>query len=256
MHEGFAAPDAHTYAQQCGTERPRLLAYARTLTDDRLLAADLVAEAGYRVWRRLRDGQTVTDVPAALTAAVRDLAPAAERDAAPEPPQRVAYVALLARLLGRLPQRWVKALWLAEVENQPLDAVGRAVGAGRGAAVTLLQRAREGLRQSFLGAQPGAPAAPACREYWDRLPAHVRGADQPRQAELVALHADGCADCQARTAALVRAADQFPALLGPALLALSAEDTAAYLAVPAEAAGGSRRGAHAAPRSGAPAATR
>ncbi|MFE0136638.1 sigma factor [Streptomyces sp. NPDC059037] len=234
-------PATAAYARLYREEQPRLVAYARSLTGNAWIADDLVAEAHFRVWRRLSAGHEIENVPAYLMTTVRHLAAAVGRGAARETPRdprtvesaeridvhgdgaddpgaRVSSVDLLGRVLGQLPERWVKALWLAEAEGQPLEAVGRRIGAGQGATAVLLHRAREGMRQAFLRAHPGTPEDPACEQHWDRIPGHIRGEASARQSERLLAHLDGCADCRARLALLTRANDRLPALVGPALL--------------------------------------
>ncbi|MEV0322931.1 sigma-70 family RNA polymerase sigma factor [Streptomyces sp. NPDC050658] len=234
-------PATAEYARIYQEEQPRLVAYARSLTGNAWVADDLVAEAHFRVWRRLSAGHEIENVPAYLMTTVRHLAASVGRGAARETPrdpritdavesvdvrsegaddpgERVSSVDLLSRVLGQLPERWVKALWLAEAEGQPLEAVGRRIGAGQGATAVLLHRAREGMRQAFLRAHPGTPEDPACERHWERIPGHIRGEASARQSERLVAHLDGCADCRARLALLTRANDRLPALVGPALL--------------------------------------
>ncbi|WP_159059170.1 sigma-70 family RNA polymerase sigma factor, partial [Streptomyces scabiei] len=221
-------------------QHPRLVAYARSLTRNSWTAEDLVAEAHFRVWRRLSAGHEIDNVPAYLTTTVRHLATAEGTAAARETPldptaperveagvrgagaadpaEQVSSVDLLVRVLGQLPERWVRALWLAEAEGQPLETVGRRIGAKQGATAVLLHRAREGMRQAFLREQPGAPADPACQVRWGRMPAYVRGTATPRQSEQLLGHVDACDDCRGRLAVLMRTNDRLPALAGPALL--------------------------------------
>lgn len=248
---GSPASAADDYTRLYEREHPRLVAYARSLTTSAWLAEDLVAEAHFRVWRRIRSGHRIDNVPAYLRTTIRHLASAVGAAAAREipqdpedgqawagtgpaaehadPAQRVAYVDLLARVMGRLPQRWVTALWLAEAEDQPLEAVGKAIGAGKGATAVLLHRAREGMRQAFLGSVPGTPDNPACEVHWQRMPAYVRGEATAKQADGVTGHLADCPDCRARMALLTRANDRLPALTGPALLVFLAGGSAKFL---------------------------
>ena len=53
MTERPAALDAAAYTRLYESEYPRLVGYARTLTGNPWMAGDLVAEAHFRVWRRL-----------------------------------------------------------------------------------------------------------------------------------------------------------------------------------------------------------
>lgn len=54
------------YARVYEEQQPRLVAYARSLTRNAWTAEDLVAEAHFRVWRRLSAGHEIDNVPAYL----------------------------------------------------------------------------------------------------------------------------------------------------------------------------------------------
>lgn len=228
------------YAELYRTRNRQLIAYATALTGSPQAAEDLVAEAHFRVWRRLRAGHEVDNVPAYLTTTVRNLAaglghaqreiardwnelptaPANASDAGPE--QRASHVDLLTRLLKELPERWATALWYAEVEDLPMEGVGAHIGASASTAAVVVTRARERLRQAFLQAttsQPAAPADDACAEYWQLMPSVVRGTASMRRTRKVNEHTDECPDCRARLLALTEANTRLPILLGPALLA-------------------------------------
>jgi RNA polymerase sigma factor (sigma-70 family) len=208
------------YSRTYQEHHSRLVAYARTLTGDAWLAEDLTAEAHFRVWRRISAGHRVDHIPGYLAATIRNLAvdlghapkelPQGDElerlrpaeTATVSAPQEGAYAVMLAGALKQLPHRWVRALWLSEVEDWSLEAVGDDLGTNRNATAVLLHRAREGLRQAFLRAQPGAPGEADCAEYWERMPAHVRGTSSARQDRALRAHADGCPDCRARLALL------------------------------------------------------
>ena len=265
------AIEAYTRTYQ--EHHSRLVAYARTLTGDAWLAEDLTAEAHFRVWRRISAGHQVDHVPGYLAATIRNLAvdlghapkelpqgdqlerlQSAETTTMPVP-QDGAYVVMLAGALKQLPHRWIRALWLTEVEDWSLEAVGDDLGTNRNATAVLLHRAREGLRQAFLRAQPGAPGAAGCADYWERMPAHVRGTSSARQDRALRAHADGCSDCRTRLALLERANHRLPALVGPALLLAFAGGAARYLIPSAGARAAARghsagHGGHAASKSG------
>ncbi|MGI5375735.1 sigma-70 family RNA polymerase sigma factor [Streptomyces sp. CA-251387] len=242
-----------SYARIYEEQQPRLVAYARSLTRNNSWAAeDLVAEAHFRVWRRLSAGHEIENVPAYLMTTVRHLAAtavgearetphdprtAAERTGNPahaetgsvDPAEQVSEVDLLVRVLGQLPERWVQALWLAEAEGQPLETVGQRIGAKQGATAVLLHRAREGMRQAFLRSQTGAPDDPACEVHWVRMPAYVRDNATPRQSARLLAHVDACDDCRGRLAVLMRANDRLPALVGPALLVFAVGGAGKFL---------------------------
>ncbi|MFJ8533159.1 sigma-70 family RNA polymerase sigma factor [Streptomyces sp. NPDC093591] len=241
-----------SYARIYEEQQPRLVAYARSLTRNNSWAAeDLVAEAHFRVWRRLSAGHEIENVPAYLMTTVRHLAATAvvgETRETPhdprtaerteiavhagdtvDPAEQISSVDLLVRVLGQLPERWVQALWLAEAEGQPLETVGQRIGAKQGATAVLLHRAREGMRQAFLRNQTGAPDDPACEVHWVRMPAYVRGNATPRQSERLLAHVDACDDCRGRLAVLMRANDRLPALVGPALLVFAVGGAGKFL---------------------------
>ncbi|MFD4504514.1 sigma-70 family RNA polymerase sigma factor [Streptomyces sp. NPDC058457] len=263
MHDGSSAViSATAYARIYEEQQPRLVAYARSLTRNAWLAEDLVAEAHFRVWRRLAEGHGIDNVSAYLTTTVRHLAYAANgapretpRDPhddeqaesgrhGDDPAEQVSSVDLLVRVLAQLPERWVKALWLAEAEGQPLAQIGPQLGTKEGATAVLLHRAREGMRQAFLRTQTGAPDDPACQVHWSRMPAYVRGAATERQSDRLLGHVDTCEDCRTRLAALMSANDRLPALVGPALLVFAVGGTAGKFLLTLTAAGASA-GAHA-----------
>ncbi|MFI6247121.1 sigma-70 family RNA polymerase sigma factor [Streptomyces sp. NPDC051016] len=263
MHDGSSAVISTTaYARIYEEQQPRLVAYARSLTRNAWLAEDLVAEAHFRVWRRLAEGHEIDNVSAYLTTTVRHLAYAASgatrempRDPhedepaeagrhGDDPAEQVSSVDLLVRVLAQLPERWVKALWLAEAEGQPLAQIGPQLGTKEGATAVLLHRAREGMRQAFLRTQTGAPDDPACQVHWSRMPAYVRGAATERQSDRLLGHVDTCEDCRTRLAALMRANDRLPALAGPALLVFAVGGAAGKFLLTLTAAGASA-GAHA-----------
>ncbi|WP_413103979.1 hypothetical protein [Streptomyces sp. Inha503] len=261
MTEGHAALDTAAYSRIYEAEYSRLCGYARTLTGNPWVAGDLVAEAHYSVWRRIRAGHPLgaDAVPAELTSTVRALSAGVGNGG---PSQQASYLEPLVQVLDELPQRWVKVLWLAEVDALPPEEVAWLTGASPDGAAALVERVRESVRQEFLRAQPGYPVSAACGGHWEGLPDHVRGADSPHQAEQIAVHIDGCRDCRGRMEQLVAADDRLPALTGPALLALYDRDMARFLA-PLAAAGAvgavgaagagalaTAGGAHAAPSNG------
>lgn len=261
MHDGSSAVISTTaYARIYEEQQPRLVAYARSLTRNAWVAEDLVAEAHFRVWRRLAEGHEIDNVSAYLTTTVRHLAYAANGAAretprdpyddeqaesgrhGEDPAEHVSSVDLLVRVLAQLPERWVKALWLAEAEGQPLAQIGPQLGTKEGATAVLLHRAREGMRQAFLRTQTGAPEDPACQVHWSRMPAYVRGAATERQSDRLLGHVDACEDCRTRLAALMSANDRLPALVGPALLVFAVGGTAGKLLLTLTAAGASTGG--------------
>jgi len=234
------ARDDDEYAALYREHNAGLVAYARSLTGSPAVAEDLAAEAHFRVWRRIRAGHTVENPAAYLTTTVRNLAaglgraqreisrdaaelpqdPARAETAAVDPEQRASHVDLISRLLKELPERWAKALWYAEVEDLPMEAVGEHIGASAGTTAVVLTRARERLRQAFLHSQPGRPANEECEQYWKQMPTLVRATASARQTKHVLEHCEGCEDCRTRMLELTEANTRLPLLLGPALLGI------------------------------------
>jgi RNA polymerase sigma factor (sigma-70 family) len=234
--EEYAARYAALYREH----NSQLVAYARSLTGSATMAEDLAAEAHFRVWRRIQAGHEVENVAAYLTTTVRNLAAGlgrAQREisrdvaelpetheavhqvAAEDPAQRASHVDLITRLLKELPDRWAKALWYAEVEDLPMEAVGEKIGASAGTTAVVLTRARERLRQAFLLSQPGMPLSGECEPYWKHMATIVRGTASAKRTKNVTEHCDECEDCRSRMLALTEANTRLPALLGPAILA-------------------------------------
>lgn len=224
------------YARVYREHHDRLAAFAAELTGNPAQAEDLLAEGHFRVWRQLSAGQRVKNIPAYLEATLRNLAAGLGHAgwALPQSPdgtvQQAAYVAVLAEVLTQLPERWVRALWLAEVRKLPLDVLGEQLGSNRNAAGVLLHQAREGVREAFLRDQPGVPAHPDCAEHREHMPAYVRRVGAPRHAAALRTHTDECLDCRVRLLALEAANRRLPALLGPALLRLTAGGAGELLA--------------------------
>jgi DNA-directed RNA polymerase specialized sigma24 family protein len=108
---------AERYAAHYREHNARLVAYARSLTGSAAVAEDLVAEAHFRVWRRIRAGHPVENVAAYLTTTVRNLAaglgraqreiagdvaqlpedPARAESAPQDPERRASHVDLISR---------------------------------------------------------------------------------------------------------------------------------------------------------------
>lgn len=236
--EEYAARYAALYKEH----NAQLVAYARSLTGSATMAEDLAAEAHFRVWRRIQSGHEIENVAAYLTTTVRNLAAGlgrAQREfardvaelpedpahaavhaaAIEDPEQRASHVDLITRLLKELPDRWAKALWYAEVEDLPMEAVGEKIGANAGTTAVVLTRARERLRQAFLLSQPGMPLSEECEPYWKHMATIVRGTASAKRTRSVTDHCDECDDCRSRMLLLTETNTRLPALLGPALLA-------------------------------------
>lgn len=181
MSDVSTAVSTAEYARIYEEQQPRLVAYARSLTRNAHTAEDLVAEAHFRVWRRLAAGHGIDNVPAYLMTTVRHLASAAgsavrETPQDPQageqaeagrhgddPAEHVSSVDMVVRVLGQLPERWVKALWLAEAEGQPLAAIGPRLGPRRAPPPYCCIGRGKGCGWRFCGRRPVRPTIPRAR---------------------------------------------------------------------------------------------
>jgi len=124
----------------------------------------------------------------------------------------IAEVATIDAAFSRLPRRWQEALWMTQVEGQPLAEFARAAGMTPNAASALCLRARDGLRTAWLQAHVRRRSEdPQCRWVLDRLGAYSRGklASGPRQR--VDEHLDECSRCATTRARLAFIADALKA---------------------------------------------
>ncbi|MCK1796821.1 sigma-70 family RNA polymerase sigma factor [Streptomyces sp. XM4193] len=228
--------DAERFARVYREEEPRLVAYARSRSGHGWSAEDLVADAAFRVWRKVVAGREhVDDIASELAAGVRNLVAglaltAVAGPAGLGPGTRTAQVGLLAKVLREMPERQVKAVWLIEVEGLPLAAAGSRLGTHRNAAAVLMHRARENMRQAFLRAQPDDAPDGACGRHRAHMPAHIRGTDTVEAARELRDHIEDCGGCRSRLARLVALDGRLAALVGPALVTLFAHGQAPHLA--------------------------
>ncbi|CAL9460238.1 hypothetical protein SUDANB106_02643 [Streptomyces sp. enrichment culture] len=106
------------------------------------------------------------------------------------------------RAFRDLPERWQVVLWHTVIEEEAPREVAPLLGVAEDAVVTLAQRAKEGLQQSYLTAHTaGARAAGGdCARRADRLGTYVRGGLRARADRGLRRHLERCAGC--RSAAL------------------------------------------------------
>ncbi|QXC59709.1 sigma-70 family RNA polymerase sigma factor [Aquihabitans sp. G128] len=135
-----------------------------------------------------------------------------------------------AAAFASLPERWRMVLWHTEVEGQSPAQVAELLGIKPNAVAALAYRAREGLRQAYLGqhAPNGGADSRECRTTRDRLAAYVRDGLTPAQSTQVADHLESCDECRAAYLELASVNTSLRsvvavALLGPAGVAYLAE---------------------------------
>nr|MDQ6937303.1 sigma-70 family RNA polymerase sigma factor [Actinomycetota bacterium] len=155
---------------------------ARRISRDPHIAQDLVSESFTRVFKALQADRgpcgdlfpyllvTMRNVAAtwgkssARWSSVGDDTAFAPRDArdlvagADEAPVDKMAVSMTTTAFGRLPSRWRTVLWYLEVEGESASEVGQRLGLSDVAVRQLARRAREGLREAYLGAYLGGVA--------------------------------------------------------------------------------------------------
>ncbi|MER5811198.1 sigma-70 family RNA polymerase sigma factor [Streptomyces sp. NPDC002033] len=204
--------------------RRAALAYARTCCRSPQDAEDLVSEAFVRTFQAVRSG-TGPHGPwrPYLLAVVRHTAiqwsegdartlPTADFDSWPQrapvggDPQRQVLAdedrRLVARSFRALPARWQAVLWHTVVEEQSPRRIAALLGITPSAVTSLAFRAREGLREAYLGAHLAAAATGRCGHYGGMLgPAVRRGAT--RRPRGLVRHLAGCGTCAGAYAELL-----------------------------------------------------
>ncbi|WP_053641189.1 MULTISPECIES: sigma-70 family RNA polymerase sigma factor [unclassified Streptomyces] len=204
-----------------------VLSYARTFARDPHTAEDLASEAFTRTLRAVRSGAgpdaawrpyllTVvrhTAVQWAATARRTELSGdfeqwLEERSAAYPAPGGLEYADTEERVLARedlglvvrgfrsLPERWQAALWHSVVEGETAERIGVLLGVSPSGVTSLTARAREGLREAYLGAHAeSGSGSEECRRHGPLLAATVRrpGSRSTRQLRR---HLDGCERCR------------------------------------------------------------
>ncbi len=103
---------------------------------------------------------------------------------------------LTATAFRSLPTRWQEVLWYSEVESMTPAQIAPLLGMSANGVAALSYRAREGLRQAWIGAHlNSASADEQCRWSIERLGGYTRGTLSQRDTTRVEKHLDGCARC-------------------------------------------------------------
>lgn len=131
----------------------------------------------------------------------------------------------VAAAFRSLPERWQSVLWLTAVEGLPHDDVAVHLGIKPNAVAALAFRAREGLRQAYLGEHLRSTVDGACQRWAPLLPAHARGSLDRRKRPGMRAHLDICVPCSVALADLDEVNNRLGALLlpiviGPAVIGL------------------------------------
>lgn len=213
------------------------LHFSLRLVRDRARAEDAVAEAFAKIWRAWGNGsgphecfksylltavrsesgrRTVTR--AATTAVTPEvltfLAGSAPGDQAAE----IAERDQLARAFATLPETWQEAITLIDIDDSPTTEAAAALDLSPNSFSSLLRRAREGLRTSYLQ-EHVEPSSPDCTQYSSLLARHVRGSLGSRESKAVRAHLRRCRRCRAQTDYLTGLNSQLRAGFSPAVIA-------------------------------------
>src|SRR5690348_17054172 len=211
------------------------LAFAEALAG-RTLAPDLVSEAFVRILAMIhRGGGPTTAFRSYLYASLRnvyidhvrhharqtllpDFGPL-EADLALEDgvDDRFEH-SLVRRAFTALPNRWQVALWYTTVEGVSQEVAGRFLGLAPNAMAALAFRAREGLREAYLGEHLALTVDQTCTEAWELLPKYVRGGLRGRKLTAVEGHLRVCATCAGSVAELAEVNSNLRGVLRGALL--------------------------------------
>ncbi|MFK4299622.1 RNA polymerase sigma factor (sigma-70 family) [Arthrobacter sp. GAS37] len=101
----------------------------------------------------------------------------------------------MAKAFKSLPERWQAVLWHVDIEGMKPAAAAPLVGLTPNAVSSLLIRAREGLRRSYLNNHVSTSPQDPCSEFATQLGSFVRDGLKRTSKERVQAHLDGCAKC-------------------------------------------------------------
>lgn len=101
-----------------------------------------------------------------------------------------------------LPERLRSILWLVDVEGCPLPVAEQVLELAPGSAGSLADRARLGLQERVLHAEPHRSTKAVCRRTTDSLVEYAGGTLATNDEARVRKHLDACAGCRDRLAAL------------------------------------------------------
>lgn len=211
---------------------------------DRDRAEDVVSEAYANTLRALHGGLGPSDsFMAYLMTAVRSevfrVSPAEratiavaneelewlEQSVEPDGAIGIAERDQLLRAFEALPAEWQRVLYLIDVADElPKDAAV-SIGSSLRATNSLLFRAREALRASYLQ-QYVERAQPQCAGVVPTLGRFVRGGLREQKKAAVAGHIEGCPTCSAQIESLRRINENLRTWVGPAAAGLGAAGAA------------------------------
>ncbi|WP_160426826.1 sigma-70 family RNA polymerase sigma factor, partial [Agromyces seonyuensis] len=204
---------------------------------------DLVAEAFANIYRLVLDGKGPREsFRAYLFTTIRNLAAAAGRadrespddqlDERAHPDSEEAAVELGHDLrtaqaaFHALAPRWQEIIWYTEVEGMTPQQIAPRIGRSANTTAALAYRAREALRQAWIGAHIQPADDPDCRWTRERLGAWLREKLGVRDRTKVERHVDGCRMCALAVVEARAAVLRLDALTPPVALGLAVIGTA------------------------------
>ncbi|MGN0063377.1 MAG: sigma-70 family RNA polymerase sigma factor [Nocardioides sp.] len=123
-----------------------------------------------------------------------------------------------ARAFAALPERWQLVLWHLEVEgNKPAD-IAPLLGMSANSVSALAYRAREGLRQAYLGEHVADRDEASCSWTRSNLGAYVRDGISKRDRAKMETHLEECRACYAIYLELTEINSNLGALIAPLVL--------------------------------------
>ncbi|HEY3687521.1 MAG TPA: sigma factor-like helix-turn-helix DNA-binding protein [Streptosporangiaceae bacterium] len=125
---------------------------------------------------------------------------------------------LAARAFARMPERWRVALWHTAVEGESTTDIAPLLGLSPSAVLTLVQRARDGLRRVYLQADLDDDLPRECHEMRDLMADDARGRLSRRQRNTLDEHVDSCDRCRAVSRDVAEIDGSLGELVGGAVL--------------------------------------
>lgn len=206
--QGDSPAFAELWSRHAAAGRTVARSYTSSLDPD-----DLVAESFTRIYQLLQKGRgpnaafrpylftTIRNTAASWGRARRETSidtlesfedPSSGEDASMLALDR----GLTATAFRSLPTRWQEVLWYSEVESMTPAQIAPLLGMSANGVAALSYRAREGLRQAWIGAHlNSASADEQCRWSIEHLGGYARGTLSQRDTTRVEKHLDGCARC-------------------------------------------------------------
>ncbi|WP_410597246.1 RNA polymerase sigma factor [Amycolatopsis sp. lyj-23] len=199
---------------------------------------DLIAEGFTRVLRILRDGggpdedfrpyllTTIRnmmvswrrrDSAVAVVAEVPDVVPAEGSD---EPVESRLHATVAADAFASLPERWRTVLWRTEIDGDSPAKIAEELGMTPNGVAALAYRAREGLRQAYLGQHVPEARRRNCKNVSGQLARWVRDDISDLKAHRITVHLDRCAECRKLATGLQELNEELPATVAPLILGL------------------------------------